>query len=71
MQPYHHFLILGVVGGYLNIVLRRRRRDVAENGWNDDGCGKKIAFPEEKVGFGFETFLKKRGFLENGKWRIF
>ena len=52
-------------------IFKRRRRDVAENGWNDDGCGKKVVFPEEKVRIGFETFLKKRGFLENGKCKNF
>ena len=24
-----------------------------ENGWNDDGCGKKGVFPEEIIGLGF------------------
>ena len=33
-----------------------------KNGWNDDGCGKKVVFPSEKLDLG-KKFLKNDGFL--------
>ena len=44
--------------------------DVTENGWNDDGCGKKGVFPEKYL-VGDLDFFEKRGFLGNGKLDVF
>ena len=52
-------------------IFKRRRGDVPKNGWNDDGGEKRMFFPKEWLKLESKTFLKKLGFFENGKWRIF
>ena len=49
--------------------------DAAERSKKMDGMmmevEKRVFFPKEWLKMEVKTFLKKRGFFENGKWRIF